>query len=116
MRFKAWAGLYEAGRGLRMHSPEETRCAEVRPRARRHCLLKANRAWAKAEVPDTPFGVLSSRSCGCQGKRPNSLIPLGRAGFVDVAAGRVDSHGHGHLRNRELIDGFHAQIFERYTA
>ena len=30
MRFKACAGLYEAGRGLRMHSPEETCSAEMR--------------------------------------------------------------------------------------
>ena len=56
MRFKAWAGLYEAGRGLRMYSPEETQRAVIQPGAHRRSRLKTNRDRVKPEVAGPAFG------------------------------------------------------------
>jgi hypothetical protein len=40
MRFRAWAGLYEAGRGLRMNSPEENQRAVILPGAHRRFMTQ----------------------------------------------------------------------------
>ncbi len=39
-------------------------------------------------------------------------FPFGGAGVVDAYAVGVDGYGYGHVFDVELVDGFHAEVFE----
>jgi hypothetical protein len=39
-------------------------------------------------------------------------FPFGGAGVVDAGAFGVDGYGYGHVFDVELVDGFHAEVFE----
>src|SRR5690242_13706121 len=42
----------------------------------------------------------------------DALAPLGRAGGVHAGAVGIHRHRDGHVHDVELVDGFHAQVFE----
>ena len=86
MRFKACAGLYEAGRGLRMHSPEETCSAEMRV----------------SHAPSFVFRNLIGQSSNpkCPGPIfpcfPGEIVAPGMVRPAREAAGRSESLRHGY--------------------